>query len=350
MAVDHLAALVMAFLSLSTTPSILAQDQNDVSTKDLKLYNVDRGKYEIEKTDGLTLTDPKHTQPLQLRVTYPKTPGDKLPVIVFSHGAGGSKKSYEPLIEHWASHGYICLQPTHGDSMSLMERGQFRKYGSLREYVNSGMLAEHQLTRPDDIKLVLDQLPAIEVQISAIQGQMDRKRIGMGGHSFGAHTTQMIGGLSLRDFRNRNRMTADDQRPKALLMISPQGRGGQIDDESWKNITRPTMVVTGTNDQGRNGQSYKWRLEVFEHLPAKEKYLAFIKDATHNFGGISGAKYPGSGPENPDHVNYVRSATLAFWDAQLKDDPAAKEYLQSDNLAEATRNQATISRSKSDGK
>ena len=150
MAVDHLAALVMAFSSLSTMLSIHSQDQNDVSTN-----------------------------------------------------------------------------------------------------VNSGRLAEHQLTRPDDIKLVLDQLPAIEEQILAIQGQMDRKRIGMGGHSFGAHTTQMIGGLSLRDFRNRNRITADDPRPKALLMISPQGRGGQIDDESWKSITRPTMVVTGTNDQGR---------------------------------------------------------------------------------------------------
>jgi predicted dienelactone hydrolase len=334
-----IATLLILALPMGTV-SIDAQNKKSESTD---LYKSKPGKFETKIVDRISLQEKKREQPLQLRVTYPVTAADqKLPVIIFSHGAGGSRKNYQPLVKHWASHGYVCIQPTHGDSISMLPRGEWRKYRSVREYINSGVLGKHQLTRPDDIKLVLDQMSKIEDQIPALKGRLDSKRIGMGGHSFGAHTTQMIGGLSLSGLGKR-RITADDTRPQALLMISPQGTGNQIDRESWENIDRPTMVVTGTNDHGRQGQSYKWRLQVYENVPAQQKYLTFVKDATHNFGGISGARYPGSGAKNDNHVSYVQSATIAFWDAHLKDDAQAKKYLQSKKMSTATKDRATIS-------
>jgi predicted dienelactone hydrolase len=48
----------------------------------------------------------------------------QFPVIVFSHGAGGSGQNYFPLTHYWATHGYVIIQPTHNDSIALRrERG-----------------------------------------------------------------------------------------------------------------------------------------------------------------------------------------------------------------------------------
>ena len=78
-------------------------------------------------------------------------------------------------------------------------------------------------------------------------------------------------------------------------------------------MTRPVLVATGSNDSSRKGLSYTWRIDVFERIPAAEKYLLFLRDGHHDFGGISGARYPWAGPVSPQHVAYVKSATLAFW-------------------------------------
>ena len=46
---------------------------------------------------------------------YPNVAG-KFPVVVFSHGAGGSQNCCDGLTRHWASYGYVTVQPTHDDS------------------------------------------------------------------------------------------------------------------------------------------------------------------------------------------------------------------------------------------
>ena len=102
------------------------------------------------------------------------------------------------------------------------------------------------------------------------------------------------------------------------------------------------MVITGSNDTSRTGKPYTWRMEVFENLPPADKYLAFIEDAHHSFGGVSGARYQGSGPQNADHVYYVKTSTLAFWDAYLKGDEAATAFLNSDKLKTVTNGAAYI--------
>ena len=270
---------------------------------------------------------------------------DALPVIIFSHGAGGSSKTYPDLIKHWASHGYICLTPTHGDSISLLTAPEKRNFKSLGEYVSNGGIWKHQIPRTEEVKLILDSFQKIEAAVPTLKSSMDSERVGMGGHSYGAYTTQMIGGLSLVNPLTKQRSTYEDKRPRALLMMSPQGTGGQIDSKSWSAIERPTMVVTGTNDRGRNGQDHTWRLEPWENIPAKTKYLAFIKGANHNFGGASGARYPGSGAPNPDHVYFVKSSTLAFWDSQLREDKTATDFLNSDQAETVTGGELKIQQS-----
>ena len=340
-------SLPLAAFGQATAQQESAQQESTHQQGPNQLYKVEPGKLEIRKVDQLKLNRANQSD-LAIRVTYPVTELDeKLPVIVFSHGAGGSRKSYEPLIEHWASHGYVCVQPTHGDSVSLLRPRELRKYRSFRDYLKSGILQKHQLTRPQDVKLILDKLDWIANQLPDLKGRLDLKRIGMGGHSFGAHTTNMIGGMTLCSTSDLpanepgGRISVADSRPIALLMISPQGRGAQVDHESWQDITRPSMVITGTRDKGIGGQSYKWRLDAYQNLKC-QKYLGLIDDAKHTFGGIANKGKTRLGIRNDKHVDYVRSLTLAFWDAHLKDNEQAKQVLQSGKIDEFTNNEVQL--------
>ena len=261
--------------------------------------------------------------------------------MVFSHGASGSKDAYQPLIRHWASHGYVCIQPTHGDSLTLISAEDRRLYRSLIEYIASPKVRGQWRSRAEDVCTVLDRLPEIETASSGLSGKLDASRIGIAGHSFGSHTAQMISGLSVR-LPDGNRVILSDPRPLAFVLLSPAGQGEAIDAESWGAMTRPVLMATGSKDSSRKGHSYTWRVEVFERLPAAEKYLLFLTDGHHDFGGISGARYPWAGPVNLQHVAYVKSATLAFWDALLKAEPEAARFLRSDALQRASGGEAEI--------
>src|SRR5262245_53216482 len=80
-------------------------------------YKLADGPYAVETIDQ-TLHDAKRNKDLRVRLLIPKTAGP-FPVIVFSHGAGGSGQNYFPLTGFWATHGYVVIQPTHNDSLAL---------------------------------------------------------------------------------------------------------------------------------------------------------------------------------------------------------------------------------------
>ena len=301
------------------------------------LYASPVGPFEIDRIDTITLNDPVQKKDLQLRVTYPigDSKADRLPVIVFSHGASGSKEAYEPLATYWAAHGYVVIQPTHGDSLKLL---------GIRGILNKNKMWQHWNTRPLDIRLILDRFDEIEKKIPALSGRMDRQRIAMGGHSFGAHTTMAVGGLEF-DVPFSGKVQYDDPRPKCLLMISPQGPGTIITEQSYKTITRPAMIITGSNDTSIEKKPVSWRLKVFECIAPGDKYQVFIDGAYHGFGGIAGkVRYRSSGPAKPEQVDQVKTAALAFFDAYIRQLPEARAFLESDQLERATDNTVHLKR------
>ncbi|NJO53790.1 MAG: hypothetical protein HC829_02185, partial [Bacteroidales bacterium] len=56
--------------------------------------------------------------------------------------------------------GYIVIQPTFGDSLSLMTAEERRQFNSAAELVNSPRTARHWRDRPLDVKAVMDALQA----------------------------------------------------------------------------------------------------------------------------------------------------------------------------------------------
>ena len=59
-------------------------------------------------------------------VNDPATNAAPCPVIIFSHGLGGSRDGYEYLGRHWASHGYVSVHSTHIGSDTSALKGTLR--------------------------------------------------------------------------------------------------------------------------------------------------------------------------------------------------------------------------------
>jgi predicted dienelactone hydrolase len=257
------------------------------------------------------------SRPLNVRVTYPVS-GEHLPVIVFSHGLGGSKDAYQPLATYWAEHGFVVVQPSHADAGSL---------NTLAARSNLIGKTKNWSERPAEIKMVIDALPKLN-STPELKGRMDLSRIGMGGHSFGAHTTELVCGTKVNPFSRVGAL--EDPRPKCFLMISPQGTGSLFQPGAWAGIARPVLMISGDNDSSPiDGASPQWRKEVWDGFSAGDKYLLWVKDAYHGFGGISGRqRFPGSGQLDPTQVETVQEVTTAYWDAYLKGDSGAKTALQ----------------------
>ncbi len=294
------------------------------------------GPLAIKTIKTFILHDSRRNKDLPLRITFPAGNGN-YPVIIWSHGALGSKDGYQPLITFWASHGYVCIQPTHEDSRKLL---------GWRAFFNRKKIWQKWSTRPPDISLIIDSLSAISNRVAGLRGKMNLSRIGVGGHSFGAHTAQLIGGVEIVNPSNHRKFNFTDPRPAAILLISPSGTGPSLKPASFHGLTRPTMIITGTEDKSPlNGKGYRWRIGVYRYAPRGDKFLAVIQNAYHGFGGIAGPiRFPGSGPTNPRQVADVRALSTAFWNAYLKQDSTAAKFLTPKNIADFTAGEVRLQR------
>lgn len=292
--------------------------------------------------EASVVTRAEGARDLPVRLTWPRA-GGPWPVVVFSHGLGGSREGYEPLVGHWAAHGFLVIQPTHPDSLALRTPAERARLRDPEELLNDPTIASAWRERRAEIGRVLDRLDELARAAGFDPSLVDRERVGVGGHSFGAHTAMLAGGLSLSGPGGRVTFHDPEERADAILLISPQGTGAGITPASFAGIDRPTLMVTGSEDRSPiGGQGPEWRMEVWEGLPRGERWLLWIDGAGHGFGGISGRVL--GGPADPEQVGWVQQATLAFWQATLRGDAAARAWLDGDGLTTGSGGRARIER------
>lgn len=312
-----LGAIALTLSSSLLDPGVEARKTRADETTKGSTYKLERGPFKIMTITEVNLKDARRQKELRLRINHPDGKGP-FPVIIYSHGAGGSKDEMLALTEHWASHGYITIQPDHSDSVPISEF----KIGARPD------LSDWQ-NRPADISFIIDSLEELKKKDPALKGKLNAKRIGVSGNSFGAHTTQLIGGAKVfvagaeRSFR--------DKRVTAVIPMSPQGPGEALTEKSWEEFATPMLVMTGSRDGTRTGQPPEWRKKPYELSPKGDKYLIWVEGLDHGFGGIGGRPVRGGSP-NEDHIQYTKMATVAFWDTYLKDSKEARAYLESDKL------------------
>ncbi|MFN7114603.1 MAG: alpha/beta hydrolase family protein [Alphaproteobacteria bacterium] len=292
-------------------------------------YKAGNGAHtDIAKHEG-TLPMPGRKTALQYRATFSRS-AKNMPVIIWSHGAFGSHTAYNPLVEYWASHGYLVLQPTHSDSMREGTKPNVKNPLAFKDWAQ----------RPREVSYLIDQLENLETLIPALKGRVDRHLVGIGGHSFGAHTAMLLAGAQTkRLLRRGERDDFLEKRAKAFVMVSPQGTGKQLDKDAIAAMTGPFIMITGTKDDSvPNDKDYKWRMEGWNYAAsAPDRYLLLIDGAHHGFGGIAGTvRFTGAGPADEDTLEAVRGAALAMFDAQLRGDVLAINWLKNSHIARAT--------------
>ncbi|MGE0492222.1 MAG: alpha/beta hydrolase family protein [Vulcanimicrobiota bacterium] len=266
------------------------------------------------KTLDLTITDASRDRDLPIRAYLP--PGAGLaPVVLFSHGLGGSRAADKYLGEHWARRGYLAIFVQHPGSDESLWRDE--PVGQRMAALQTGATLENYVARVKDIPAVLDGLAR-----GPLKERADLTRVGMSGHSFGAQTTQAQGG---QNFMGR---TFGDPRIDAALAMSPSTPRRGNPKQAFATVKLPWMLMTGTKDIGRiGGADLESRLGVYPALPAGDKYELVLEGAEHS--AFSDRSLPGEG-RNPNHHRVILALSTAFWDAYLKGDPAAKAWLKSE--------------------
>ena len=255
-----------------------------------------------------------------LRIYFPEVVS-KSPVILFSHGLGGSKENNPYLGNHWASRGYVVVFMQHvgSDDRIWKDILELKKFKPIKSSVSKASFDR----RKADVPATLDQLEQWNEEGKKFAGRFDMDRIGMSGHSFGAITTQALCGQSF----GRQGQAFTDARIKAAIPMSPSPPQDGDDRRVFAKVPVPWLLMTGTHDSPVISPSDpKVRLKVFQHLPAKGHVYQLVLDGAEH-SAFSDREFGLKKPRNPNHHKSILALSSAFWDCYLKEDRAAKKWL-----------------------
>jgi len=295
------------------------------------LYKAEPGPFSIGVTIDLKIHIPERNRSLHLRVAYPKGESKvngPFPLIVFFHGALCSGEGYAELADHWASHGYVVILPSHASS---------GRPGTLEQ---QSKVFREQIA---DMSSILDLLEVIAARVSLASDAIDPTRVAAAGHSMGALIATVVGGLP-RLKPDGSHLSLKDDRFDALVLLSGPGPLPMTPEDGWNSVDLPTLVTTGTRDhanRGGEGATWEWRLGAYTLTPPGDRYALVIDQADHFLGGMLCAERA-DGPPDKEAFVIVESISTAFLDAYLKKIPAAIDYLHAGTISDATQGRAEL--------
>jgi predicted dienelactone hydrolase len=284
------------------------------------------------KTESLDWKDVKRDRVIPVKIYYPDGPEGKFPVIIFSHGLGGSRNGYGYLGAYWAGCGYVCVHLQHIGSDTSVWQG-LQPDEIMPAMRKAAGQPDNIRNRPLDVRFAIDQLEQLDREGPLLKGRLDLKHIGLAGHSFGAFTTLAVAGEVFITPRG-TKISLPDKRVTAAIAMSESapGKPEQL-DAAFAKIAIPMMHMTGTLDESPINQSKPEERRVpFDHIPAlADQYLIVFQGGDHMvFSGRSGSGFmvgTGNQANDPTFEVMIQQATLAFWDAYLKTDGPAKKWL-----------------------
>ncbi|HET6289511.1 MAG TPA: alpha/beta fold hydrolase [Amycolatopsis sp.] len=270
----------------------------------------------------VVLPTPDRAVDLQLRISAPTT-GNELPVILLSHGQGPSNhlsslNGYAPLVNYWAAHGFVVIQPTHLSSRTL----------NLPSGDPEAPL--YQRSRAADMSRILDRLDEIEDAVPSLRGRLDRDKIAVVGHSMGGHTASLLLGARYTDPRSGTEVDVAEPRISAGVLLAAPGRGGDAVTEfvaenypfflsaDFSAMTTPALVVAGDEDASNHltVRGPEWHTDPYFLAPGRKTLLTLF-DAEHGLGGVSGYDVAETTDENPERVAAVQRLTWAYLRSEL---------------------------------
>jgi len=182
----------------------------------------------------------------------------KFPIIVISHGNGGSHLLYRTISTHLAKNGYIVAMLEH--------------YGNNRNNNTLENTTENLETRPRHVSLTIDFLLAD----NWFNEHIAQEKVGVIGHSMGGYTALALAGGVPRTKEDVVVQVVPDFRITAIVLLAP-GAGWFMN--SLEKVTIPILMFTAEHDP----ITPKWNGEiVLNYVPDKSKViLTEVENAGH---------------------------------------------------------------------
>jgi dienelactone hydrolase len=258
------------------------------------------------ETLDLDWTDSARQRPVPVRLYLPNSASatNAVPLMVFSHGIGGSRRGYSWLGQHVAANGLASLHLQHvGSDRALWFGNVFSIVGRLQGAAQEG----EAIARAQDFRFALDTLLSGE-----LAGRLNAQRIVAAGHSYGANTTLLASGARVP--RAGGVIDLHDTRVRAAVVISAPPFYGQAEPKQiLSNINVPSLHVTATEDIIRIPGYYSGaqdRVAVFDATGGPRKWLAVYEGGSHSmFTDRSGT---GGTLLNPQVKAATQALVMAF--------------------------------------
>lgn len=299
-------------------------------------HYVQPGSLHVAVAEGVW-RDEARNRDVPYLIRYPSEGAGPFPVVIFSHGLGGSARGAPYYGDHLASHGYVVVYVQHPGSDTAVWKGVLKPGSPFAvESIDVPALARSianpriTLDRLGDIPFALHEIEAINTAPGPLHGRIDTTREGMSGHSFGAVTTQAMAGQVFA-----NGVSLPRAPFKAFLAMSPSADAKGDDERAFAGFDRPFLFMTGTKDdfslRPTDTDVAKKRLRPYEAMKGAPASLVVMTGGDHMV--FSGRQESGrSLPKDERFRQIVKAASLAFWDAYLKGDDAALHWLRDGGL------------------
>lgn len=262
---------------------------------------------------------------------------DTLPLIIWSHGLGGTRDGAGFLARFIAAQGYAHLHIQHDGTDDSLWRDQpdLHPWDAVRQAMPLSW--EVVKNRYLDIPFLVETLQSSKAFDADIMARLDLSRMGLCGHSFGALSTQVAAGqwVGVSD-AEKEQIICDAFQCGILYSPSPNIRLSISDAEIYGDFRFPLLFMTGTKDDSPLKEfDYTDRVAIFDHAGGEGHALMVMQGADHMvYNGSRGQLEAYDGIE--EHQRQICQASLAWWNAHLKDDQKAQKWLDDGGLFNLT--------------
>ncbi|MBI9091333.1 MAG: alpha/beta fold hydrolase [Desulfobacterium sp.] len=231
----------------------------------------------------------------------------RFPLIMVSHGGGGSHLLYRTITTHLAKSGYVVAMLEHP--------GNNRNNNELDD------THENLVNRPRHVRMTMDAV-CFDPQFS---GCVQPDNVAIIGHSLGGYTALAVaGGTPWSETRQRVDVVPDP-RVRALVLLAP-ATAFYIPDDSLKNVTVPILMLVAEHDPF----TPRWYGDVvMDRVPDRSKVTCRVVENAGHFSFLSpfpphmkNARFrPSTDPEGFDRETFhgqLPIEVLEYLDETLK--------------------------------
>ena len=293
------------------------------------------------QTQTLELYDSDRDRPLPVDLYLPES-STPTPLVVISHGFGGSRTNFMDMAQHLASHGIAVAAIEHpGSNLQQLKN-------LVAGNASASMAANEFVDRPQDVSYLLNYL---ETQNQGpLANRLDLDKIGVMGHSFGGYTALALAGAQLNIEQLQTRCASEladsinisiplqclalqsqfeeplqDDRIKAAFVFNPF-TSLVFGEAGLSQIRTPVFMISGSGDP--IAPALAEQIQPFAWLTATETYLGMMQGGSHTYTEFADLPSELSGPDPVLARQYLKALALAFMQTHVGQQPDYRQFLQ----------------------